>query len=332
MKIRNANRDDVRDEGYFDWRYRGRPGGRSPVIVMARDRRGEVAGALALIPHLYWIDDAVAAVGLLGDISVAEQWRGKRIAQQMMDFLSGLEPVRELQCCMVLPNDAVTRSLQKSGWSDASRLERSIRVVSIEKELRKRSVPSWAAKVLSYGLTPVYERIFSASAPAATGNYETAVVEEADGRFDELWRAIDKKGMIMACRDSEHLAWRFTRHPIKKYRFFTLLQNGALQGYVAYHVRGEHCYIDDMLCRQQPGLAAYLLHRFVMHQREMGSVATVAVQVNGNYVSQPALARVGFSRRRDFQRVMIKPRDGDSDDLAFLCGRNWFVTSGDKDV
>ena len=332
MKIRNANRDDVRDERYFNWRYLGRPGGQPPVIVMARDARGETVGALALIPHLYWIDNAVAPVGLLGDISVAREWRGKRIAQQMMHFLSGLDAVQELRYCMVLPNEAATRSLQKSGWSDVSRLDRSIRIVSIERELRRRSAPAWLAKILSFGLSPVYERIFRAAPPDRTGAYETAVIEETHAGFDDLWEEIDKNGMVMACRDSDHLTWRFTRHPIKKYRFFVLMRDGALQGYIAYHVRGEHCYIDDVLCRQEPGLAAYLLYCFVLHQREAGAVATVAVQINRNYASQPGLARAGFSRRRDFQRVMVKPRDGATGDLAFLNGMSWFITSGDKDV
>jgi GNAT superfamily N-acetyltransferase len=332
MKIRNANRDDVRDEKYFNWRYLGRPGGQAPVIVMARDRQGETVGALALIPHLYWINDALAPVGLLGDISVDEAWRGKRIAQQMMHFLSGLDAVRELRYCMVLPNEAATRSLQKSGWSDVSRLDRSVRIVSIERELRRRSAPAWLAKILSFGVTPVYERIFRAAPPDRSGAYEAAVLEEVHAGSDELWGAIDKNGMVMACRDSDHLAWRFIRHPIKKYRFFVLTRDGVLQGYVAYHVRGEHCHIDDVLCRREPDLAAYLLYRFVLHQREAGAVNTVAVQINRNYASQPALTRVGFSRRRDFQRVMIKPRDDVTGDLAFLNGMNWFVTSGDKDV
>jgi len=56
------------------------------------------------------------------------------------------------------------------------------------------------------------------------------------------------------------------------------------------------------------------------------------VSINRNFVSTAALGRLGFSRRRDFQRVMVKPRDNSDDELMFLSGQSWFMTSGDKDV
>lgn len=332
MKLRNANRDVARDEGYFDWRYLGRPGGWSPVIVLARDARGEVIGSLSLIPHSYWIDDAMAVVGLLGDISVASEWRGRSIAQKMFRFLSGSEAIRELRCCVVLPNEPAARPLEKSGWVNASRLNRHIRIVNIERMLRRYSCPPWIARALAAVATPAYESIYSAAPPAAGGAYEAAVVDGPDAGFDGLWENLDKTGMIIACRDRDHLAWRFARHPVNQYRFFVLRRDDELHGYVAFRVQDDHCYIDDVLCRREPGFAARLLHAFVEHQRETGAVTTIAVEVNENFFSETALRRIGFVRRRDFQRVMVKPRGDDAAEREFLNSRDWYMAIGDKDI
>lgn len=332
MKVRNANRDVPRDESYFDWRYLGRPGSRPPTIVLARNGKGETVGALSLIPHSFWIDNGIVAVGLLGDISVSREWRGRSIAQQMFRFLSELEAVKELRCCVVLPNEPAARPLEKAGWSNVSRLNRYIRVVSIERELHRRSCPRWIAKAVSVGITPAYERMCSVTAPARADAYDSAIIGEVDNRFNGLWENLEKKGMVIACRDRDHLTWRFDRHPLWKYRFFVLQRGGQLHGYVAFHVHGDICYIDDVLCCNEGDLPAYLLHAFVISQRNTGTVTSIAVQINQNFFSTAALGRIGFFKRRDFQRVMVAPRDSGNDELVFLSSRNWFMTSGDKDV
>lgn len=332
MKVRNANRDDARDENYFDWRYLGRPGGKPAAIVLARNGKGEAVGALSLIPHSYWVDNALATVGLLGDISVSREWRGKNIAQQMLRFLAQLDAVRSLRCCLVLPNEPAARPLEKSGWSGVSSLNRYIRVVSIERLLLKRSFPGWLAKALSFVITPGYERMFSVSAPARADAYDLEMIDSIDSQFDELWNSIKKSGMVIACRDGDHLTWRFARHPLWKYRFLVLKHGGELQGYVAFHVNDDNCYIDDVFCRDVPGLPAYLMHAFVTGQRNSGAVTTINIQINRNYVSAAAMSRLGFSRRSDFQRVMVLPRADAADDLALLSTRNWFMTIGDKDI
>jgi hypothetical protein len=332
IKVRNANRDIARDESYFDWRYLGRPGGRSPVIVLARNGKQEVVGALSLIPHSYWIDNGIAAVGLLGDISVTKEWRGRNIAQQMFHFLSELEVVKKLRCCVVLPNVPAARPLEKAGWSNVSSLNRYIRIVSIERQLLRRSCPRWLATMLSFVVTPSYERIFSVSGPGRADTYESAIIGEIDNRFNGLWENLNKKGMVIACRDSDHLGWRFARHPLRKYRFFILQRGGELHGYVAFYTQGDSCYIEDVLCRDELGLPAYLLHAFVTSQRIVDTITTITVQINLNFVSKVSLGRIGFSMRSDFQQVMVMPRADTIDDLAFLGSRNWFMTIGDKDI
>jgi len=64
----------------------------------------------------------MATAGLLGDISVASEWRGRSMAQKMFEYLSGLEAVKELKCCVVLRNDPAARPLEKTGCSIVSRL------------------------------------------------------------------------------------------------------------------------------------------------------------------------------------------------------------------
>jgi len=111
--FRNANRASARGPEYFRWRYRGRPNNAPPIIVAARDASGEIAGALSVIPHHYYVGNNLKRLGVLGDISVSEKYRGRGIAQKMFVCLPGLEAVRELEGCVVLPNKEALRPLEK---------------------------------------------------------------------------------------------------------------------------------------------------------------------------------------------------------------------------
>jgi len=126
--------------------------------------------------------------------------------------------------------------------------------------------------------------------------------------------------MIIACRDSGHLAWRFARHPINKYRFFALQRGDEVYRYEAFYIEGDRCYINDVLCRHVAGLPAKLIHALVAHQRDAGTAMSIVVQINENFVSTLSLGRIGFVRRHDFQRVMVKPR-ADGAEREFLNSR-----------
>src|SRR5574341_2169636 len=149
IEFRNANRDTMRDGSYFDWRYLERPSEQKPIIVWAETEQGVKVGALSLIPHHFTINNKAAYVGLLGDISVAKEWRGKGIAQQMFKYLSETEAARQLSACLVLPNEAAARSLMKADWRVIATIDRYVKFINVEKRLRQSLRAPWLSRLVA---------------------------------------------------------------------------------------------------------------------------------------------------------------------------------------
>lgn len=332
MRFRNANRPAARDERYFDWRYLRRPGGREPIIVVARDAAGQVIGALSIVPHRYCVDDELAHMGMVGDISVDERWRGRNIGQALARYAASLDAFRSLWGVVVLPNEPAARMLEKAGWRDISIIHRYVRITALEAALRQRGCPAALARAAAAVATPLHERRYAVEAPAALVGSEATITEDVDERFDELWAQLDKRGRAIACRDLAHLRWRYVEHPVHRYRFFVLERAGKMHGYVVFHREGTNCFIEDWLCLESEH-AAYLLARFVAEQKRAGEVERISLRTNVDAPIAASLRRAGFSCRQDFQRVMLN--DGHLGNSGFARqghGLRWFMTGGDKDV
>src|SRR4051794_28822660 len=75
LRLRNLTRETIQDRSYLDWRYRSPPGQPKPIIAWVLDARGGRVGMAGLIFRPYWIDGALAAVAVLGDIALNEDLR-----------------------------------------------------------------------------------------------------------------------------------------------------------------------------------------------------------------------------------------------------------------
>lgn len=324
MAFRNRNRAAGRDAGYLDWRYRGRPSEKEPVIVWAIDKGGEPAGSLSLIPHEYFVNGLARTLGVLGDISVAESMRGKGIAGRMLEFLRGLEQVRELDGCIVLPNEEASRPLLKAGWTAKSRLERHVKPLDLEGRLRKktgRALASISAPPLNLLLRLVKEA--TVRVPA---RYGSSLADGFDGRFDELWAGFAKKGLIAGKRDSAYLSWRFADHPAEKFSVFVLAEGARPSGYIVYRSFDDELKVYDLLCPAGGVEADYLVSSFLGFARSV-SAASIALRASAVALSGFDLKKFGFIKRPDAQDLMALSRDKDAPLWS-----NWHITAGDKDV
>jgi len=331
MEFRNANRDTIRDERYFDWRYSDRPGQSEPIIVWAHGPSSERIGSLSLIPHGFSVNGAPGAVGLLGDISIDKQWRGRRIGKSMFEYLLSLESVKSLTACAVLPNAEAAGPLSKAGWKPVSALNRHVKLMDAECVLAGRIKP----RALRAAVTPVVNLVlrflscetYLRDLPGHSGE----PLEALDRRFDALWTSIDKKGVIMARRDREDLQWRVLEHPLLKYRVFGYSAGEKLGGYIIFHIDRRTCYIDDMLSLGEKGYAARTLALFLGYLRKSASACSVVYRCNENDLTALPLKKFGFLRRSDSQQFMVALTGGAGQSML-LNGRKWFLTSGDKDV
>ena len=331
MEFRNANRDTIRDERYFDWRYSDRPGQSEPIIVWAENERGEKIGSLSLIPHHYSVNKTSCPLGRLGDISVAKEYRGKGIARQMFYYLSGLDAVKSLAACIVLPNEDAARALEKSGWVKVSRLDRYVKILNTEQFLEKK-VGRPVAKIISSPLGLLLRAISHELFLKKPAGFSAQLVERFDDSFDDLWNELNKEGVVIGLRNKEYLTWRYSEHPVVKYQVFTLTNNGKLCGYIVFHVDLNACHIYDLLCLKEGDYPTHLLSNFLNFIRRKTTSSVIIINGSENMSSGIPFGKFGFIRRPDYLDFMVRMGSGSEDFDCLSEGRRWFLTMGDKDV
>lgn len=330
ISFRNANRDTVRDEAYFDWRYVQRPNGQEPIIIWAENGRGEKIGALSLIPHHYMVHDALTLVGMLGDISVAKAWRSKGIAHMMFRYLSELEATKKLRANLVLPNEAASSPLAKADWRMLSTMERHVKFIDVEKKVRQLLKVSWLSKLIAHPCNALLKVVSLETYARPVDGYSGMVVSGFDERFDTLWQDVKKDGMNIGVRNRRYLTWRYEKHPLIAYRIFVLTRHARLCGYIIFHVSEDTCYVDDMFCSDKKEYPYHLLSLFLKHIRSTDT-SSIIFTMNDNDLFDFPLSRFGFIKRPSTWSVMIYTHDMQADAALFL-GNQWFLTAGDKDA
>jgi GNAT superfamily N-acetyltransferase len=322
IAFRNANRADVRERAYFDWRYRRRPCSLASFVVWAK-RGDEPVGALSVFPHDYFIVDGECPLGVIGDVSVSEECRGRGVAGAMLEFLTNLDAVRELRGCLVLPNDIAARSFAKAGWIETDRIVRSVKLLDFNAALTQVGRSSQTTHVIAAAVNGL-TRLLSWEVLFDSRGWHAEICSVFDEQFDALWSRSDKRGMFLSVRDTKYLRWRFEQHPSTHYRVVAFSNRGTLRGYAVFRVEGGVCLIDDMFCENPMRHATVILGLLLRYLRYEENVARVSVSMNSG--AGFPWCRFGFVRRADYQRVMrCNLAPGESSAPRFL-------TAGDKDV
>ncbi len=332
IAFRNENRDSKRNEAYFEWRFLKRPSGAQPVIVWAETAAGEKIGSLSIVPHQYLINNLSYPLAILGDISVSRQWRGKGVAKQMFNYLSGLDEVKKLKACVVLPNEEAARPLGKASWQKVSELERYVKILRSEDFLKRVLRGKTFSKIISTSLNTVLRLSVNEVFLGRVPRYKSGLVSEFDERFDGLWNSLNKENMFLGMRNREYLTWRYLLHPIDKYNIFILLHDEKLCGYIIFYTGESTCYVIDVLCLNENRYPDYLLYNFINHIKKNDVVSSINLRINRSDFSRLPLYKFGFIRRPDVQHFMVHVNSEFSGQHSLLNGRNWYLTAGDKDV
>lgn len=332
ISFRNANRDIRRDEAYFDWRYLQRPCRLKPVIVWAESPEGSKIGSLTLIPHDFYVYDRVLPLGVLGDISVAKEWRGKGIAVRMLEYLSSVDEVNKLAACVVLPNKEASRPLARTGWIEATRLVRYVKILDVSPAVKEYTGDNTFSMIISKPANMILKLLSSESFVKNRAEYKGEVVKGFDERFDDLWNKAEKDGMVIGLRNREYLSWRYHAHPLVTYKIFTLLNHSSLSGYIVFHDDGNSCYIDDIFGLNEGNDLKYLMSSFLKEMRCGNFLFSVTARINKNHPSYNFLGKLGFIERPDYQAFMVKTAKTSDDRNPLPESNKWYLTPGDKDV
>lgn len=330
IAFRNENRENLRDESYFEWRFLKKPGGCIPLIIWVESASGEKIGSVGFTQDVYAVNGELYPFGQLCDISISKKWRGKGIARGMLEFLSGLEQFREKKLCFAMPNQDAARALEKSGWSTLAKIDRYVKILKVDSKIQKIFGRGMLSRAVACPANFALEFLSYEKFRRKQKQYSAVPVEGFDGRFDTFWREYDKKGAVYGLRTSEYLTWRYVSHPYIDYKILALFKGERIRGYAVYFFDGDKCNVDDIFSVQGDDCPVLLLLYFIRFIREQSKTGSIVVRMNGSEVNKLPLKQFGFSRRADSQIFMTYSNDNSVKTLTDP--GKWFLTSGDKDV
>lgn len=323
LAVRNANRDVPQSGQYLEWRYGGVAEGGAPRIFWLDDDQGKAAGMAAMIPRAYWIDGKSMPVGVLGDISVDANRRGRGLGKHLLGFATQWMEQHDPPCRgLVIPTPSARRALEHAGWRSGGKLLRHVLVLDPAARIANSAGSGLAARIVSSTYRfAVKTMLWSRGA----GGCRLMAVDDFDASFDTFWRTYAKHGLRMADRSASTLRWRYSLHPLQRFQVAKLLDSRELAGYVVYEVNADNCMVYDILAgsvRHLRWLLAQMARRLLME-----GIHTVTVTLSDRHPYRPVLRRMGFVSRDDDVFFQFLDPGGVRDETSV-----WALTQGDKDI
>jgi GNAT superfamily N-acetyltransferase len=324
LRIRNNNRHWQQTLGYMRWRYRGEVSPYPPVIFWVRLPDGTSVGMAAIIFRPYWVNNKLHYFAVLGDISVDEKMRGKGVGRKFLQFINSYIEKESYFCSLVIPNNAVRKSLEKSGWIVAETFVWYVLFVNPA----SRIYNLLKSRVLAEVLNSFYHTIMSMRlSRISIDNYKLEKANTFDKSFDLLWQAYPKWGIILRDRSSVSLRWRYEKHPDRNYEIIKFLYEEKFVGYIIYEIGSEgKCFIEDILIFEAASIKP-IMKLFISEMWKNKNVRVIRVKLNVNHSYADELEKTGFIKRmggdiiQTFTPQAISPVD---------C--KWFLNRGDKDT
>lgn len=165
----------------------------------------------------------------------------------MFNYIEKIEEMKKIECFIVLPNYEASIPLQRAGWINVSSMQRFVKIIDINYFLRNKIKFNSIRKFISNSINKIMKVFFFENTLPIEYTYK--VTDRLNGDFDKLWNNFDKNNLIIGYRNKEYLEWRFVKHPLVDYKFFLLMKNSSLYGYIVFHKKEGKIYqIDDFLC------------------------------------------------------------------------------------
>ncbi len=334
LDLRNRNRAAPCAGSYMDWRYRGEEGAYDPLIYWAHSDEGEPVGMAGVIFRPYWIGDERRYFAVLGDVSLDEGLRGKGIGKRMLEYMTqhlrathgqtvnGRDGVA---CCFVIPTETLGSCLLSCGWEDSQAFVWYLWVIDPTYKLEE-----WiGAKALPPLVREIPRKITGLRIGAGKGpELDAEPVGQVDEAFDRFWNELAKDDLILRDRCAASLRWRYETHPDRPYEFRKIMQKGTMVGYVVCD-RDEHgnCWVNDLLALRTE-LVPSVVRAFLREEWKNGRTRVVRLKLSRNHPYESELLRCGFLRRSYQDSYQVCWLGGN----AAKGGKNWFLSSGDKDT
>ncbi len=314
----------------YRWAYESHPDG-GPFTVLAVNGDHEVIGCGSLYPRRIRAAKAEFTTGMPSDFVVDRKHRIGGAALMMQRHLA-TESTLGFGALLAFPNKAARPILQRVGYKALAGALPWVKPLDVTDKLR-RFLGSRSLSALAAAPVNLFLWLGDWWRFRGLGGDRVEITERADDRFDELWRRSVDRYPIAGERTSAYLNWRYADHATNRYRFFCLLREGQLIGYIAFSTRNNSALVDDLFGLDMTETADRLLLQFAWQMRKE-RCATVFVVYGGNSAFEKRLPTLGFIRRGEMDReFVVLLRDLPPETAAVLTNsQNWYLFDGEMDI
>ncbi len=324
------NRPDALDEAHWDWQFYGNPNNPNsgPEIWVFKDD-GRILGQQATIPTSLKVGEKYYLCLWAIDCIVDPCFRNKGIG-----YLLSRELTKSAVVSLTLGiSDSAYSICKSSKWIDMGGVPRFAKVLDAKPLVRKRLGTPIVSGVVSV-LMNLHFRLRDAQLIKNAGKSFARIeqIYRFDKQFDEFWERVSQSFSLIARRDSKYLNWKYISQPGMNYTVLQMKQGEGILGYIVLRVRQDDNrrigYIVDLLA--MPDHFAPLIANAVSYFRKEKVVSVMCCIRNKDI--EALLEELGFHRREDRTRFMMKANDPELEQEALRMKDEWFVTSGDSDM
>lgn len=327
LRVRNANRPFSRTPETAAWHYRSLAGAPEPKVFWVRDTADQAVGMASVVYRPYWVDGKQEYFGVLGDISLASELRGKGIGKQLMLFISHYLDTAVPACRgFVMPNAAGQKTAASGGWQTEGQLVLYVMPINLLAKAGKMAGKLSAQPGKRDIFTAILRRFLSIYAPKG---YSLSFNDTPDERFDRFWEAYPKTGLVLEDRSAAMLKWRYRDQPDSHFIIATLSYQDEFAGYAVMRLSGDRqtCEICDLLVAR-PHSVECLLAALIIQCIQLYPVIEARIVLADSHPYRAHLWKLGFVRRAAPGVYQSYGPGGRTIDRKFA----WMITAGDKDA
>lgn len=305
------------------------------MIWVYRPEGHAIHGAFGLHAQQLSLGGQIHSVGQIGNLAVDTAYRSAGPALRLQRTLLGSLADSDRTLLFGITEEAIPL-LRRAGCKSVGTVERWVKIIKSETQLRKRLRPAWLAKVAA-PMVDVGLRLKSRETfPSRSAEVTVGVGHTFDSRFDRLWERVGSRFPIATQRTSDYLTWRFHGGEESTFKTFWMADTeGELIGYIVFEVlRNANIEVADVMFDGTPALDR-LLSEFLrrMRSREYRATAITACCFGANLLVE-RLQKFGFNRRPEKSQVFIYGDSATLDDAdpQLFDPQRWYLTGADGDV
>jgi len=227
-------------------------------------------------------------------------------------------------------------ALKRSKLPTWPTVPRRDRIVNAAPFVRRFSKYSLISKALAFPANSLIRMVNSIGSPRETDMGSVEEITAFDASFDELWEAVAADIPNTIVRTGAHLDWRYSRHPIHRYKSFAFFDGGKLRGYIVLRVlegKGiRRGLIMDLISEtERPKVWNSLLVRGIDYLLQE-KVDLMTCWMFSHMPHCRTLKKLRFFDRPSDLSIVVRDFSREYDQTYLNDDKNNFVTMGDSDI